>query len=53
LATYKTAEHALLSKYRLHPIDDRTHHVGAPQITVDDDPVFGVEFGDGRRQPFE
>ncbi len=43
----------LLGKQRLDPIDDRAHAGGAAQITVDDDPVFGGDFGDRRSQPLE
>ncbi len=43
----------LLGKQRLHPIDHRTHTGGAAQVTVDDDPVFGRQFGDRRGQPLE
>jgi hypothetical protein len=43
----------LLGKQRLHPIDYRAHAGGAAQITVDDDPVFGGDFGDRRSQPLE
>src|SRR6266702_1253544 len=43
----------LLGKKRLDPTDYRSHAGGAAQITVDDDPVFGGDFGDRRGQPFE
>jgi hypothetical protein len=43
----------LLGKQRLDPIDDRAHAGGAAQITVDDNPLFGREFGDRWRQPPE
>jgi hypothetical protein len=38
----------LLGKQSLHPIDYRTHAGGAAQIAVDNDPVFGRDFGDRR-----
>ncbi len=43
----------LLGKQRLHPIDDRAHAGGAAQIAVDDDPVFGGDLRDWRRQPLK
>src|SRR6516225_6731545 len=43
----------LLGKQRLHPIDYRAYAGGAAQITVNDDPVFGCDFGDRRSQPLE
>jgi hypothetical protein len=43
----------LLGKQRLDPIDYRAHAGGAAQIAVDDDPVFGGDFGDRRGQPLE
>jgi hypothetical protein len=43
----------VLGKYRLYPIDYRAHAGGTAQITVHDDPVFGGDFGDRRRQPLE
>src|ERR1700720_15643 len=42
-----------LGKQCLDPIDYRAHAGGAAQITVDDDPVFGRESGDRRRQPLK
>jgi len=44
---------ALLVEQRLHPIDCRAHAGGAAQITVDEDPVLGGDFGDRRGPPFE
>jgi hypothetical protein len=35
----------LLGKQRLDPIDYRAHAGGAAKITVDNDPVFGRDFG--------
>jgi hypothetical protein len=37
----------LLATQRLDPIDYRAHPGGATQITMDDDPVFGGDFGIG------
>src|SRR6516162_9911209 len=43
----------LFGKQRLDPVDDRAHAGGAAQVTMNDDPVFGGNFGDRRCQPFE
>jgi transposase InsO family protein len=43
----------LLGKQSLHPIDHCAHAGGAAQIAVNDDPVFGRDFGDRWGQPLE
>src|SRR5262245_7247466 len=44
---------SLFGKQCLDPIDDRAHARRAPQIAVDDDPVFGRDFRNRRGQPLE
>jgi hypothetical protein len=49
-----TGDHFPLLGERLsHPVYHRTHARGAAQIRMNDDPVFGSEFGDPRGQPLE
>ena len=43
----------LLGERLSHPAYHRAHARGAAQIAVNDDPVFGGEFGDPRGLPLE